>query len=229
MLSHQLGKLGRDGQRVLRLSWQVQWHPWGPSWVSPTISCPKPPPFPPQPVLKGQRDVTYKLESHMLACDCAESDEEDAVELGWEVTQHNLTLSGAEYKVLLTAVNAAGPGPAQQLRVPADQHAGTCPSRNAELPLAALRALFFPATPNTPRFTPDLSFKEINVDGSTVTALWDAPVPGDAFCFEQQTLPEPPRQGVCIQEEFPAKSIHVGTGKGAPQAPRCPPTRGQRV
>lgn len=29
MLSHQLGKLGRDGQRVLRLSWQVQWHLWG--------------------------------------------------------------------------------------------------------------------------------------------------------------------------------------------------------
>lgn len=29
MLSHQLGKLGRDGQRVLRLSWQVQRHLWG--------------------------------------------------------------------------------------------------------------------------------------------------------------------------------------------------------
>ncbi|NXM60815.1 I12R1 protein, partial [Illadopsis cleaveri] len=170
VLSHQLGRLGRDGQRVLRLSWQ--------------------------PVLKEQRDVTYKLEVHMLACGCAESDDEDTVELGWEVTEHNLTLSGAEYEILLTAVNAAGPGPAQQLRVPADQHA-------------------------------DLSFKEISVDGSTVTALWDAPVPGEAFCFEQQRLPEPPKQGVCIQQEFPANSTHVATGKGAPQAPRCLPTRGE--
>lgn len=134
MLSHQLGTLGRDGQRVLRLSWQVQWHPWGPSWVSTTISSPESPPFPPQPVLKEQRDVTYKLDVHMLACGCAESDEEDTVVLGWEVTEHNLTLSGAEYEILLTAVNAAGPGPAQQLRVPAEQRAGTCPSRSAKLP-----------------------------------------------------------------------------------------------
>ncbi|TRZ16244.1 hypothetical protein HGM15179_010823 [Zosterops borbonicus] len=98
VLSHQLGRLGRDGQRELRLSWQ--------------------------PVLTEQRDVTYKLEVRMLACGCAESDEEDNVALGWEVTEHNLTLSGAEYKILLTAVNAAGPGPAQQLHVPPDQHAG---------------------------------------------------------------------------------------------------------
>ncbi|NWR07034.1 I12R1 protein, partial [Paradoxornis webbianus] len=170
LLSHQLGKLGRDGQRVLRLSWQ--------------------------PVLKEQRGGTYKLDVHMPACSCAKSDEEDTVELGWEVTEHNLTLSGAEYEILLTAVNAMGPGPAQQLRVPADQHA-------------------------------DLSFKETSVDGSTVTALWDAPVPGDASCFEQQTLPEPPKRGVCNPQEFPANSIHVETGKGAPQAPPCPPTRGE--
>ncbi|NXP58873.1 I12R1 protein, partial [Chloropsis cyanopogon] len=134
-LSHQLGKLGRDGQRVLRLSWQVQRHLWGPSGVSPTISSPQsPPPFPPQPVLKEHRGVTYKLEVNMLACGCAESDEEDTVALGGEVTEHNLTLSGAEYQILLTALNAAGPGPAQQLRVPAEQRAGTGPSRNAELP-----------------------------------------------------------------------------------------------
>ncbi|NWS31870.1 I12R1 protein, partial [Polioptila caerulea] len=169
VLSHQLGKLGTDGQRVLRLSWQ--------------------------PVLKEQRDVTYKLDVHMLACGCAESDEEDAVELGWEVTEHNLTLSGAEYEILLMARNAAGPGPAQQLRVPAEQHA-------------------------------DLSFKEISVAGGTVTAQWEAPVPGAAFCFEQQTLPEPPKQGVCTQREFPANSTHVERGKGAPQAPRCPSSRG---
>ncbi|NXB68767.1 I12R1 protein, partial [Struthidea cinerea] len=156
VLSHQLGKLGRDGQRVLRLSWQ--------------------------PVLKEQRDVTYKLDIHMLACGCAESGEEDAVVLGWEMTEHNLTLSGAEYEILLTAVNPAGPGPAQQLRVPAEQRA-------------------------------DLSFKEISVAGSTVTAQWEAPVPGDAFCFEQQTPPEPPKQGVCIQQEFPANSIHVERGR----------------
>lgn len=65
--------------------------------------------------------------------------------------------------------------------------------------------------------------------GGTVTAQWEAPVPGDAFCFEQQTLPEPLKQGVCIQQEFPANSIHVETGKGAPQAPRCHLTQGQRV
>lgn len=82
----------------------------------------------------------------MLACGCAESDDEDNVALGWEVTEHNLTLSGAEYKILLTAVNAAGPGPAQQLHVPPDQHAGTCPSRNAELPWQPSGRYFFPAT-----------------------------------------------------------------------------------
>ncbi|NXU37262.1 I12R1 protein, partial [Drymodes brunneopygia] len=165
VLSHQLGKLGREGQRVLRLSWQ--------------------------PVLKEQRDVTYRLDVHMLACGCAES-EEDTVVLGWEVTEHNLTLSGAEYEILLTAANAAGPGPAGQLRVPAEQRA-------------------------------DLSFKEISVAGGTVTALWEAPVPGDAFCFEQQTLPEPPKQGVCTQQEFPANSTHVERGKERPKPPAVPP------
>ncbi|NWT83533.1 I12R1 protein, partial [Lanius ludovicianus] len=163
VLSHQLGKLGRDGQRVLRLNWQ--------------------------PVLKEQRDVTYKLDVHMLACACAELDEEVTAVLGWEVTEHNLTLSGAEYEILLTAVNAAGPGPAKQLRVPAEQRA-------------------------------DLSFKEISVADSTVTAQWEAPVPGDAFCFEQQTAPGPPKQGVCIQQEFPANSIHVERGRSL-AAPGC--------
>ncbi|NXS32936.1 I12R1 protein, partial [Pomatostomus ruficeps] len=163
VLSHQLGTLGRNGQRVLRLSWQ--------------------------PVLKGKRDVTYKLDIHMLACGCAELEEEDTVVLGWDVTEHNLTLSGAEYEILLSAANAAGPGPVQQLRVPAEHRA-------------------------------DLSFKAISVANDTVTAQWEAPVPGDAFCFEQQTLPEPLKQGVCTQREFPANSIHVERGEGAPQAPR---------
>ncbi|XP_068029813.1 LOW QUALITY PROTEIN: interleukin-12 receptor subunit beta-1 [Anomalospiza imberbis] len=190
VLSHQLGRLGRDGQRVLKLSWQ--------------------------PVLKEQRDVTYKLDVNMLACGCAESDEEDTVVLGGEVTEHNLTLSGAEYEILLTAVNAAGPGPAQQLRVPAEQRAGTGPSRNAELP-GSPQGVIFSSYPQYPPFHPDLSFKEISVAGSTVTVQWEAPVPGDAFCFEQQTLPEPPKQGVCIQQEFPANSIHVQRGElGAP-------------
>lgn len=67
------------------------------------------------------------------------------------------------------------------------------------------------------------------MNGSTVTALWEAPVPGEAFCFEQQTLPEPPEQRVCVQQEFPASSIHVQKGKGAPQDPAVPPSRGQRV
>ncbi|NWU82754.1 I12R1 protein, partial [Onychorhynchus coronatus] len=165
VLSHQLEKLGKDGQRVLRLSWQ--------------------------PVLKGQRDVSYTLHAHMPACGCAELDEEDMVVLGWEVREHNLTLSGAEYEILLRAVNAAGPGPASQLHVPADQHT-------------------------------DLSFKDVSVAGSTVMAQWEAPTPGEAYCFEQQVLPKAPQQGVCIQEEFAAKSIHVEKGKGAPQA-RPPP------
>ncbi|NXM31800.1 I12R1 protein, partial [Oxyruncus cristatus] len=162
VLSHQLEKLGRDGQRVLRLSWR--------------------------PVLNGQRDVNYTLHTHMPACGCAELDEEDMVVLGWEVREHNLTLSGAEYEVLLRAVNTAGPGPASQLHVPAEQHT-------------------------------DLSFKDISVAGSTVMVWWEAPIPGEAYCFEQQVLAKAPQQGVCIQEEFPAKSIHVEKGKGAPQAP----------
>lgn len=95
--------------------------------------------------------------------------------------------------------------------------------------MAALRALILPSTPNIFRFIPDLSFKEIRVAGGTVTAQWEAPVPGDAFCFEQQTLPGSPKQGVCIQREFAANSSHVQRGKGAPQAPRCAPSRGQRV
>ncbi|XP_064493172.1 interleukin-12 receptor subunit beta-1 isoform X2 [Pseudopipra pipra] len=162
VLSHQLEKLGRHGQRVLRLSWQ--------------------------PVLKGQSDVNYTLHAHMPACGCAELDEEDVVVLGWEVREHNLTLSGAEYEILLRAVNAAGPGPASQLHVPAEQHR-------------------------------DLSFKDVSVAGSTVTAQWEAPIPGEAYCFEQQVLAEAPQQSVCIQEEFPAKSIHVE--KGALGAPAC--------
>ncbi|NXK89415.1 I12R1 protein, partial [Formicarius rufipectus] len=162
VLSHRLGKLGRDGQRVLRLSWQ--------------------------PVLKEQKDVNYTLHVHMPACSCAELDEEDVVVLGWEVREHNLTLSGAEYEVVLRAVNAAGPGPARRLRVPAAQRA-------------------------------DLAFKDISVAGSAVTAQWEAPIPGDAYCFEQQVLTKAPKRGVCVQEEFPAKSIHVQKGKGAPQAP----------
>ncbi|NWV67742.1 I12R1 protein, partial [Malurus elegans] len=164
VLTHQLGKLGRDGQRVLRLSWQ--------------------------PVLKEQRDVSYKLDVHMPACGCAEPDEEDAAVLGWEDTVHNLTLSGAEYKILLTAVNAAGPGPARQLRVPAVQHA-------------------------------DLGFKDISVAGGTVRARWEAPVPGDAFCFEQQALPEPPKTGVCVQQEFQGLTSVPDSSPGALGAPGC--------
>ncbi|NWI57910.1 I12R1 protein, partial [Calyptomena viridis] len=166
VLSHQLGKLGRDGQRVLRLSWQ--------------------------PVLKEQRDVNYKLHSLMPACGCAVLDEEDTVVLGWDVTEHNLTLSGAEYEILLMATNAAGPGPAQQLHVPAEQH-------------------------------PDLSFKDISVAGGTVTVQWEAPIPGDAYCFEQQILTEAPKQGACIEEEFSAKSIHHPPipAPGALGAPAC--------
>ncbi|XP_041270955.1 LOW QUALITY PROTEIN: interleukin-12 receptor subunit beta-1 [Onychostruthus taczanowskii] len=190
VLSHQLGKLGRDGQRVLRLSWQ--------------------------PVLKEQRNVTYKLHVNMLACGCAGSHEEDTVVLPGEVTEHNLTLSGAEYEILLTAGNAAGPGPARQLRVPAEQRAGTAPPETLSSP-GSPQGVIFSSYPEYPPFHPDLSFKEISVAGSSVTAQWEAPVAGEAFCFEQQTLPGPPKQGVCIGQEFPANSTHVQTGAlGAP-------------
>ncbi|KAM6041335.1 interleukin-12 receptor subunit beta-1 [Chlamydotis macqueenii] len=93
--SYQLGKLGRDGQRGLRLDWQ--------------------------PAPREQGDVTYTLRVRMLACRCAWPAQEDVAVLGGEVTAHNLTLCGAEYQILLTAANAAGPGPAWQLRVPAEQ------------------------------------------------------------------------------------------------------------
>ncbi|NXI92127.1 I12R1 protein, partial [Psophia crepitans] len=163
VLSYQLGKLGRDGQRVLRLAWQ--------------------------PAPKAQGHVTYTLHAHMLACRCPAPTEEDTVVLGTEVTAHNLTLSGAEYEILLTAANAAGTGPPRQLRVPAEQRA-------------------------------DLSFKDINVTGSTMTAWWEAPSPGFIYCFEQQPLSEAPKRGVCIQRDFPAKSIHVERGR-ALEAPAC--------
>ncbi|NWI67907.1 I12R1 protein, partial [Todus mexicanus] len=91
VLSYQLGKLGRDGQRVLSLGWQ--------------------------PAPEEQGDVTYTLQAHVPACPCAEEE----VVLGREVTMHNLTLSGAEYEILLTVTNAAGPGPPRQLHVPAAQ------------------------------------------------------------------------------------------------------------
>lgn len=155
VLSYQLGKLGRDGQRVLRLSWQR--------------------------APEEQGDITYTLRAHMLACRCARLSEEDAVVLGRDVTTHNLTLSGAEYEILLTAANAAGSGPARQLCVPAEQR-------------------------------PDLGFKDISVTGGTMTARWEAPSPGSAYCFEQQPLPGVPKQGVCIEQDFPAKSIHVERG-----------------
>ncbi|NXN96117.1 I12R1 protein, partial [Rhinopomastus cyanomelas] len=96
VLSYQLGQLGRDGQRVLRLGWQRA------------------------PELQG--DVNYTLSARMLGCPCEGLDEGDSVVLGQGVTEHNLTLSGAEYEILLTAANAAGPGPPAQLRVPAEQH-----------------------------------------------------------------------------------------------------------
>ncbi|NXL88807.1 I12R1 protein, partial [Alectura lathami] len=94
VLSFQLGNLGENGQRLLQLRWQR--------------------------AREEQGDVTYTLLTRMPACRCAE---EDDVVLDPEATAHNLTLCGAEYEILLTASNAAGPGPSQRLRVPAEQHA----------------------------------------------------------------------------------------------------------
>ncbi|KAK2542167.1 Il12rb1 [Columba guinea] len=115
--SYQLGELGPAGQRVLQLGWQVLSQPQGPSWVSThefrLPNCPLPIP---QRAPEEQGNVTYTLRTHMPACGCTK---EDTVELGTEVTAHNLTLSGAEYQILLTAANAAGTGPPWQLLVPA--------------------------------------------------------------------------------------------------------------
>ncbi|XP_075579976.1 interleukin-12 receptor subunit beta-1 [Pelecanus crispus] len=179
-LSYQLGKLGTDGQRVLRLRWQR--------------------------APKEQGDVNYTLHARMLACHCTEPAEEEPVVLGREVTAHNLTLSGAEYEILLTVANAAGTGPAQQLRVPAELRAGTCPAEG-------------PTIPRTSHFIPDLGFKDISVSGGTVSVWWEAPSPGFVYCFERQLLPGALKQGFCIQRDFPAKSIHVE--RGALEVPAC--------
>ncbi|NXC46217.1 I12R1 protein, partial [Penelope pileata] len=93
VLSFTLGKLGKNGQRLLQLGWQR--------------------------AREEQGDVTYTLRARMPACACAE---EDKTVLGPEVTAHNLTLCGAAYEILLTAANAAGTGPARRLQVPAEQH-----------------------------------------------------------------------------------------------------------
>ncbi|KAM6396110.1 interleukin-12 receptor subunit beta-1 [Rhynochetos jubatus] len=162
VLSYQLAKLGRGGQRVLRLGWQR--------------------------APREQGNVTYTLQARMLACRCAEMAKEDPVVLETGVTAHNLTLSGAEYEILLTAANAVGTGPVRQLHVPAEQRA-------------------------------DFDFKNISVAGSTVTARWEAPSPGFAYCFERQPLWEAPKQGVCIQRNFTAESIHVE--RGALEALAC--------
>ncbi|XP_068518008.1 interleukin-12 receptor subunit beta-1 isoform X2 [Anas acuta] len=161
-LSFQLGNLGKNGQRLLQLSWQR--------------------------ARKEQGNVTYTLSTHMPACRCAALPEADEVVLGPEVRAHNLTLCGAEYEILLTATNAAGTSPTRQLHVPPEQHA-------------------------------ELSFKDISSAGEAVTVRWEAPSRGFAYCFEQQPLPGAPRQGVCVQQEFPAKSSHLENG--SLEAPAC--------
>ncbi|XP_068277042.1 LOW QUALITY PROTEIN: interleukin-12 receptor subunit beta-1 [Nyctibius grandis] len=191
-LSYHLGKLGRDGQRVLSLGWQR--------------------------APEEQGDVTYTLRARVPACGCAEPADEDSVVLGREVTAHNLTLSGAEYEILLTAANAAGPGPARQLRVPAEQHAGTCPAEGPSS-LAASRGLFSQPSLAPCRFIPDLSFEDVSVAGGTVTVQWEAPNPGFIYCFEKQPLPGAPKRGVCTHQDFPAKSIHVE--RGTLDTPAC--------
>ncbi|KAM6369002.1 interleukin-12 receptor subunit beta-1 [Pluvialis apricaria] len=155
-LTYQLGKLGRDGQRVLTLSWQR--------------------------APEEQGNVTYTLRTRMPACHCTKPAEEDTVVLGTEVTAYNLTLSGAEYEIQLMAANAAGLGPAQQVWVPAEQHA-------------------------------DLGFKDVSMASSTVVVQWEASSSGFLYCFEQQLLLGALERGVCIQRDFPAKSIHMERGE----------------
>ncbi|XP_009470238.1 PREDICTED: interleukin-12 receptor subunit beta-1 [Nipponia nippon] len=172
-LSYQLGNLGRDGQRVLRLGWQR--------------------------APEEQGDVTYTLRARMLACHCAEPAEEDAVVLGREVTAHNLTLSGAEYEILLTAANAAGTGPAQQLRVQAEQHADLG-FKDVSVAGGTLLARWEAPSPGLA-----YCFEQ-----------WQ-----QLPCLQRaQQLPPPaPKPGLCIRRDFPAKSIHVE--RGAVEAPAC--------
>ncbi|XP_035203909.1 interleukin-12 receptor subunit beta-1 isoform X2 [Oxyura jamaicensis] len=161
-LSFQLGNLGKNGQRLLQLSWQR--------------------------AREEQGNVTYTLSAHMPACRCPTLPEVDEVVLGPEVTVHNLTLCGAEYEILLTATNAAGTSPTRQLHVPAEQHA-------------------------------ELSFKDVSSAGEAVMVRWEAPSHGFVYCFEQQPLPGAPQQGLCVQQEFPAKSSHLE--RGSLEAPAC--------
>lgn len=198
---------------MLQLGWQVLSQPQGPSWVSTHEFHPPNCPLPiPQRAPEEQGNVTYTLRTHMPACACTE---EDTVQLGTEVTAHNLTLSGAEYQILLTTANAAGTGPPRQLLVPAARRSGTCP---AAWGLFSTRR--HASHPLYPSFHPDLGFKNVSVVGNAVTVQWEAPSAGLASCFEQQPLQGAAKQGVCTQRGFPAKSIHVERGKEAPTCPR---------
>lgn len=201
---------------MLSLGWQVRRHPPGTLLDAPPPFHPPSRPFSlPQRAPEEQGNVTYTLRAFMPACRCAEPAKNDTVVLGTEVTAHNFTLSGAEYEILLTAANAAGPGPAQQLRVPAEQRAGICPAEGPNSP-AASRVLFSQPSLTRPCFIPDLGFKDVSVAGSTVSMRWEVQSADFVYCFEQQPLPGTPKQGVCIQRDFPAKSIHTERGKGAP-------------
>ncbi|XP_063214430.1 interleukin-12 receptor subunit beta-1 isoform X2 [Chroicocephalus ridibundus] len=155
-LSYQLGKLGRDGQRVLRLGWQR--------------------------APEEQGNVSYTLCARMLACRCAQPAEEDTVELGMEVTAHNLTLSGAEYEILLTAANAAGPGPVRELRVPAEQR--------SDLRFKDVSVAGSTVTARWEARSPGVAY----------------------CFEQQPLLPGASKQGICTQRDFPAKSIHVEKG-----------------
>ncbi|XP_025890962.1 interleukin-12 receptor subunit beta-1 [Nothoprocta perdicaria] len=101
---YELGRLGADGQRVLRLAWQ--------------------------PPRTEQGPVTYTLRARMLPCRCAQPPaQERLLLLDAAAAGHNVTLSGAAYDVALTATNAAGPGPAWHLHVPPEPAAGSARCR----------------------------------------------------------------------------------------------------
>uniref|UniRef100_A0A8C3BJ65 Uncharacterized protein n=1 Tax=Cairina moschata TaxID=8855 RepID=A0A8C3BJ65_CAIMO len=95
-------------------------------------------------------------------------------------------------------------GAEYEILLTATNAAGTSPTRQLHVP---------------PGQHAELSFKDISSVGEAVTAQWEAPSRGFAYCFEQQPLPRAPQQGVCVQQEFPAKSSHLE--RGLLEAPAC--------
>ncbi|XP_048783534.1 interleukin-12 receptor subunit beta-1 isoform X2 [Lagopus muta] len=95
-------------------------------------------------------------------------------------------------------------GAAYEIVLTATNAAGSSPARRLQVP----------AEQHT-----ELSFQNISSVGTMVTARWEAPTRGFAFCSERQRTPGAPQPGRCVQEEFLARSSHWQAGTAAPRAP----------